>query len=224
MFSLLLFLPLRDRSRVRARLSGDTAIVLMLCLGPLLLAMMYGILTGSRLKSTWAFPFFNLAGIVLFQVIPTRIDRQVFRHFTLALAAVALLSAGVHVTYKTLSDRSKTAFDGGALARAVADQWKTEYPSPLRIVVANHMLAAIVSAYAPSRPSMLIRGDFSISPWLTDAELEAAGAAVVCPAQSSCFPQFAQGTAPKRQIEIQGQRFDYYFIPPKGGDRPQVYP
>lgn len=212
LFSALLFLLLIDRSAQLPRPRREAWLILALCLGPLLISTCYGIVTGSRLKSTWAFGFFNLAGVAWCLLIPTRIDRVRFRRFCAGLAVVALFVACIHVAYKTQSERSKTRFDGQALATAIADDWQQTMPGPLRIVVGDHILSAIVSAYAPTRPAMLVQGDFAISPWLTPEDLRRDGAVVVCASDTNCFADLIAAASRRHQIEIGARRFDYYFL------------
>jgi 4-amino-4-deoxy-L-arabinose transferase-like glycosyltransferase len=190
--------------------------LLVLALGPLLLAMLYGALSGSRLKSTWAMPFVNLAGVLAFAVIPTRIDPAALRRFGFALAAVALLAAAAHLAYKALAPRSKTRFDGAALAAAVARDWNETHASPLRIVAGDHIVTAIVSGYAPSRPSMLVGGDFSRSLWLQPDALRRDGAALVCEVSPQpCLPALAAAAESAHEVEVAGRRFRYWLLPPQ---------
>lgn len=216
LLSLLLFVPVYDRRGERLlQVRGDALLLVALCAGPLLLTMLYGAATGSRLKSTWAFPFFNLAGIVLF-MLPTRLDRHRIARFAIALAAVALITAAGHVAYKTASDRSKTAFDGPALGAAISAAWSQRFDTPLAIVAGDHVTTAIVSTYAPSRPSMLVGGDLALSLWLTADDLARDGFAVVCAAGNACYPQLRPDGASLQQLRIGSQTFDYYFVPPAG--------
>ena len=208
-----LFLTVRERGPTRSW-PRETRWILVLCLGPLLLAMLYGAFSGSRLKATWAFPFFNLAGIALFLCFPTAIDSRRWRRFALALGVVMGLTAGVHLAYKLGSDRSKTAFDGRALAQAIEAAWRERYDAPLRVVVGDHILTAIVSGYASSRPAMLVRGDYGISLWLDPAQVARDGAAVVCRAAEPCYPELIAGQ-PQQTLRIDGQDFVYVLLPPQ---------
>ncbi len=214
LFSALLLLLLIDRRAQLVRPRREAWLILALCLGPLLISTCYGIVSGSRLKSTWAFGFFNLAGVAALLLVPTRIDTLRFRRFSWGLAAVALFVAGIHLVYKTQSERSKTRFDGAALAAAIADDWQQTMPGPLRIVIGDHILSAIVSAYAPSRPAMLIQGDFAISLWLRPEDLRRDGAVIVCASDSACFPELSAGASVQRELEIGGRRFRYFFVAP----------
>lgn len=213
LFSALLFLLVRRRGRMRP-LDQHSWILLQLCFWPLLLAVGYGAVSGSHLKSTWAFGFFNLAGVIAFCILPTRDDLPAFRRFVVGLISVALLFAAGHWIYKTQSDRSKTAFDGPALALAVAAHWDARTEAPLRIVIGDHMLTAIVSGYAPSRPSMLVNGDYAISPWLSPAGLDRWGGVLVCAVERACLPGFAARAAGHRRIQIDAQDFDVFVLPP----------
>lgn len=213
LFALPIFLAVRAKGALLP-MRRDTWRVLALCLGPLLLAMLYGAISGSRLKSTWAFPFFSLAGVAAFLLIPTHVDARRWRRAVIALAAVMLLTGALHLGYKLGSDRSKTAFDGRALAQAVAQSWQARYDTPLRVVVGDHILSAIVSSYAPTRPSMLIRGDYTISPWLTPAQVANVGAVVVCRVDETCFPEVVGEAVPTERIEISGQALQLHFLAP----------
>jgi len=217
LFSGLVFLTVLDRRASRPRPAGDAWMLLLLCFAPLLLSVLYGVVTGSRLKSTWAFPFFNLVGIVAFVYLPTCLDPVRWRRFVVALVAVALMSAGMHLLYKTRLGDSKTRFDGPELAQALSTLWEDRFPGhPLRIVVADHVLAAIVASYAPDRPSMLINGDFSISLWLDPPSLQQWGGLAVCEHGQPCFPQSIDQATGPRTIQAGGQRFDAYLLPPAG--------
>lgn len=216
-FCLLLFLTVRAREGARPAAQPWAAIVLVLCFGPLLLAVAYGAWTGSRLKSTWSFPFFNLIGVVLFLQLRTRIGRGPLRRFVLALAGVALLFGASHLAYKLNSTRSKTAFDGPALALAASRAWEAKFDAPLRIVAGNHVLSAIVSSYGRGRPSMLVDGDFRLSPWLTPADVREAGALLVCEEGVRCAAAELLGSsapAEVQRVSIDGRHFLLHLMPP----------
>lgn len=218
-FSLLLFLTLRARGSERPAPQPSTAVLLALCFGPLLLAVAYGAWSGSRLKSTWGFPFFNLIGIVLFLLLPARIDSRSLRRFTLALVAVALLFGASHLGYKLGSTRSKTAFDARALALAAHRAWEARFGTPLRIVAGNHVLSAIVSSYAPGRPAMLVDGDLRLSPWVTPEAVRGQGVLILCesgdatPCVAAAALQPPATPAPER-LSLAGRRFVLHFVPP----------
>lgn len=214
LFSALIFLTVRDPRAAPPTLRIEARIVIALCLLPLLLTMLYGAVSGSRLKSTWAFPFFNLIGIVAFCLIPTQVNRRRLLRYSAALVAVAIASATIHLVYKLHSDRSKTGFDGEALAIAVEQGWNRSQRTPLRIVIGDHVLTAIVSSYAPSRPSMLINADFGISLWLNPEDVQRHGAAVVCVADEPCFEALQQRAEPVQRIVVDGRPFQIFHVAP----------
>lgn len=217
LLSLLLCLPLfllvYRRKGDTAEIDKNTVILLALFLGPLLLTMLYGVYSGSRLKSTWAFPFYSLAGVLLFRLLPSRADGAALLRFTMGLAATCLLVLGLHLAYKGGSDRSKTGFDGESLALSISEAWHSRYATALPMVASNHVLSAIVAAYAPDRPAMLIDGDFAKSPWLQPSDLQHGGV-VVCPDIPDCLPQIGDTGTPSLTLEVDGRTFVVRFLPP----------
>jgi 4-amino-4-deoxy-L-arabinose transferase-like glycosyltransferase len=211
--SALLLLFLLDRHAPWPRPDRRTWILLALVAGPLLLTLLYGAISGSRLKTTWAFPFFSLAGLLALRFLPTSIEAARLGRFALALAAFSLLTAGLHLGYKLRSDRSKTAMDGPALALAVQRAWRESYGTALPIVAGNHIHTAIVAAYAPDRPAMLIDGDLARSTWLQREDL-AQGLALLCPAGEACLPELAAQVGAPSRIEVSGLAVDLYLVPP----------
>ncbi len=213
LFGYVLFALVLSRKGLRRPIDRDTWLILALCLGPLLLTMLYGAFAGSKLKSTWAFPFFNLAGVALFMLLPTRVDARRFARFAWGLLVVALLVGGLHWAYKTQTDRSKTAFDGEQLAEQVTQQWQQRFDSPLPIVIGDHILTAIVSSYSEDRPSMLIRGSFRLSPWLSETDLSR-GAALICRVEQVCYREYLRSGETAQILNVDGELFELYLIAP----------
>ena len=213
LFSGLLWLSLWRRGQpAAARLSGGWLLTL-LVFGPLLLSMLYGLLSGSRLKSTWAFPFFSLIGVLWMARIPLEQARARLPRLLAALVAVMLTTCSAHLLYKVRWGDSKTRFDGAALAEAADAYWLRQQSAPLGVVIGDHIDTAIISAYAADRPLMLIGGDFRISPWVNAALLQRTGALWLCREPRPC----AAAPAPLQSmetVEVSGQRFRFAVLPP----------
>lgn len=215
--TVMLLILLRAPNAQAPERSPHRLLILLLCFGPLLLAMGYGLISGSRLKSTWAFPFFNLLGVVLLMTMRTSADQRSRRRFVIGLCAMLALTAAAHLVYKLRSDRSKTAFDGARLATLVEQRWQARFPdAPLRIVVGDHIVSAIVSGYAETRPAMLVNADFSISLWLGRDDAARSGAAVVCRSAEDCFSAFRAefGAIRVDDLLVDSDRFAIYLIAP----------
>ena len=214
LFSALLWLSLWRRGDPRAESSGHRWLLVLLVFGPLLLSMGYGLLSGSRLKSTWAFPFFSLIGVLWLQRIPASLARQRLPGFLAALCAVVLLTCSLHLAYKTRWGDSKTRFDGAALASAAVEHWSRYQRAPLRIVIGDHIDSAIVSGYANSRPAMLVNGDLRISPWLSAQDIDRDGALWLCREGRSC-PALGSSLQWRSTVEVSGVRFQLGILPPQ---------
>ncbi len=217
LLSLLLCLPIPllvfRRDGEFGKLDKDSLILLALFFGPMLLTMMYGAYSGSRLKSTWAFPFYSLAGVLLFRMLPTRADGAALLRYSLGLACTCLLVLGLHLAYKGGSDRSKTGFDGESLALSISEAWHSRYDTALPMVAADHVLAAIIAAYAPDRPAMLIDGDFVKSPWITPHDLRRGGV-VVCADSPDCLHHVGDAGQATLSLEVDGKNFAVRFLAP----------
>lgn len=211
--SALLLLFLLDRQAPWPRPDRRAWVLLALVAGPLLLTLLYGAISGSRLKTTWAFPFFSLAGLLALRFLPTRIEAARLGRFAVGLAAFSLLTAGLHLGYKLHSDRSKTTIDGAGLALAVQHAWREAHGSALPIVAGNHVLTAIVAAYAPDRPAMLVEGDLERSTWLRREDL-GRGLALLCPADNPCLPALAERAAAPLRLDTAGASVDLYLVAP----------
>lgn len=214
LFSALLWLSLRGRRHASAGPPWQDAALLALLFGPLLLSACYGVVTGSRLKSTWAFPFFSLAGVWAMRFVEPVRARQRLPHFLTGLCLVLLLTSSMHWLYKTRWGDSKTRFDGAALAQLAQTTWEAHSAKPLRIVIADHIDSAIIAAYAPSRPDMLIEGDFRISLWLSPEDIARQGALWVCREGRRCPEGWRDRLDGLQQAEVDGVRFELGWIAP----------
>ncbi len=218
LFSGALWLGLRGGRPARPSAGVLELALLLLLFGPLLLSVCYGVVSGSRLKSTWAFPFFSLAGVWAMRFIDSEGARQRLPRFLAMLALILLLTSSLHWLYKTHWGDSKTRFDGQALAQTAQSTWQARHALALRIVIADHIDSAIIAAYAPSRPDMLIEGDFGISPWLTPEDVAQRGALWVCREGRRCPDDWRPRLDGLQTEMIDGVRFQIGWISPR--DKP----
>lgn len=212
-----LWLSLRGPGRAHPTPTLLDGALLALLIGPLLLSIAYGVASGSRLKSTWAFPFFSLAGVWAMRWIDAERARARLPRLLGALALVWLLSSSMHLLYKTRWGDSKTRFDGAALAALAESTWRTQHDLPLRIVIADHIDSAIVAAYAPSRPSMLVEGSFVLSPWLDAQSVAEDGAVWVCREDRACPEAWHAQLDGSLRTQVDGVDFEIGWINPRSG-------
>jgi hypothetical protein len=209
-----LWLSLWRRGQPGPARHADTWLLAVLVFGPLLLSMLYGLISGSRLKSTWAFPFFSLIGVLWLIRIPAELARERLPRFLCTLIGLVLLCCSLHVAYKTRWGESKTRFDAVALAEAVQSYWTRHQTAPLRIVIGNHIDSAILSGYLPGRPSMLVDGDFRLSPWLRREDLAQRGALWICRLSRPC-PALQEAAGTFAEVVIDNKRFRLGLLAPE---------
>jgi 4-amino-4-deoxy-L-arabinose transferase-like glycosyltransferase len=209
-----LWLSLWRRGQPAPAAHADTWLLALLVFGPLLLSILYGLISGSRLKSTWAFPFFSLIGVLWLGRIPAELARERLPRFFGVLISVVLLSCALHVGYKTRWGDSKTRFDAAALAEVAQSYWSRHQNGPLQIVVGNHIDSAILSGYLPDRPSMLVDGDFRLSPWLHQDDLARHGGLWICRLSRPC-PALQDDAVALEERLIDGQHFRLGLLAPE---------
>ena len=217
----LLTLTLRDRGAERPQLRLPLVWVTVLLFGPLLLSCLYGAFSGSRMKSTWAFPFFNLAGLWLCAVLPMDVSQRRLRRFATTLGVTALAIGGLHLAYKLSADKSKTGFDGRALAERVEACWGAKTQRPLHIVAGDHILTSYVNGYATTRPWVWINADSEIAPWVTRDRLRSLGAVRVCRVDGPCANPAGFDWQPACTVKVDAQSFEVsWFAPDSAGAPP----
>lgn len=91
---------------------------------------------------------------------------------TMSFAVHATRNVGLHSRLHS-PDRLVPAT---RLAHAALADWRAATNCPLRLVTGNSFPAGLVSVYSDLYPEVLEDGDFSKSPWITPAQLQAWGA------------------------------------------------
>ncbi len=143
-------------------------------------------LGGVRFHDMWGFPMFVLLGIVLALLLAARpLERDPLPVFAVgglaflgvAMTAVAVVSVGSPYAMHT---GPRHEFPAREMAKQMGSRWTSLYPSaPLRYVISDVWLGGMLTAYHPDRPSVLIAGNFTYSPWVTPEHLQEAGAVII---------------------------------------------
>jgi 4-amino-4-deoxy-L-arabinose transferase-like glycosyltransferase len=161
--------------------------LLLMGLGPALLTASGALLGGAGLRSSWGAPMVALSGLIAIALLSPRFDAARLRR--IAIGAVVLIvgistlyfahmAVGAHVTGEPLRGNWPQA----AMSRALERAWASETGNaPLRVVAGDIWTAGLVGMSDRAPPSVLINGDYAISPWVSEAEVARCGALVVWP-------------------------------------------
>ncbi len=165
--------------------------------GPLALAMIAALLSGSNLRSAWGSSMFNLAGLLGIAFTSSRFGDAALRR--IAICAGALLVAvplGYALALAIGPSRAgapvRVSWPQREIAERFAGIWSRETGQPLRIVSGDSWIAGLIAVTAKDRPSIFTRGDPVLSPWITPGRLEREGMLVVWDARTKNVPERLQ--------------------------------
>jgi hypothetical protein len=170
----------------------DRAYLLTAVLGPVVLLLCLSLATGRNLREIWGSPLWTFAGVavLLFGVTSDRATAfpAAVRCWLLVFLAFSCYTAGKNRGQPLFTGRpSRIHFPGEQLARAVEERWHQDVSlTPLPIVVGECWLANNIACYGQPRPTVYpttgvgyLVFDAEATPWVTDAQVRARGAALV---------------------------------------------
>jgi 4-amino-4-deoxy-L-arabinose transferase-like glycosyltransferase len=158
--------------------------LLLLGLGPLVLAVVAALIGGGALKTAWATPMFNLSGLIIValmtaKVSQARIGRLAWGAASLLVALPALYWAYVEYGSEFRHKAQRTNWPQAEISATLTQAWTRETHAPLRIVAGDILNAGAVGLRAHDPPELLINGEYTSAPWVTPEEMRRYGVLVV---------------------------------------------
>ncbi len=204
----------RDKSATPAEwpVADDASLrrlVLALAFGPILLAALFAVVAGFRIKLAWTSPFWTFAPLALLML--WRIDVRAKRWVRagaltvfLGLFSLALYGGANLARPYVEHDVMRVHFPGPELARQVDYIWSQTFPDkPLRIVAGDTFIAGSAAYWSPSKPKVRTEDDAKKSPWAPDSLKREAGQIIVWDAakQGDDLPAPLRATSPNAQVQ-----------------------
>ncbi len=199
--------------------------------GPALLTAIAALIGGAGLRASWGAPMVALSGLLAIALLSLNFDAARLKR--IAIGAVVLIIGAsslyyAHMAYgaRITGEPLRGNWPQAALSRALERAWSTETSgAPLRIVAGDIWTAGLVGMSDRAPPSVLINGDFAISPWVSADEVARCGALVVWPDNvepPQGLPVLAHGQ-PRSSVTLPYPQFpgapplviDYAVIPPR---------
>ena len=152
--------------------------------GPFILVEIVGLLLGVRIRSMWGTAMWSYAGVALLFFLQLNLNRETFRR-TLYRSAVctsliALVFAGRNAALPHFRDKaSRIHFPGRQLALKVGELYHQETGENPAIIGGPWWEASNVAFYGQKPASVFADLDESISPWVTDQNLNQRGGVIV---------------------------------------------
>jgi hypothetical protein len=190
--------------RVAARVIGYLSLI---TCGPLALAVIGAVLSGSSLKVAWGSSMFNVAGLLAIALTSRRFNGEALRRIAVCagvlLIVLPLGYAVVVVSWSwRINDPLRVNWPQADISERFVELWRRETGRPLRIVSGNRWIAGLVGMTAADRPSILSGPELAASPWITPQRLEREGMLVVWDARTGRMPRHLLAriaTAPVRE-------------------------
>jgi len=157
--------------------------------GPLALALIGAVASGSSLKVAWGSSMLNLAGLLAVALTRNRFtEKALCRIAACALALLIVLPlgyAGVVVAWplRTTGRHLRANWPQAEISRRFVDLWTRQTGQPLRIVSGDPWIAGLIGITATDNPSIWNGPEPSASPWITPERLKREGMLVVWDAE-----------------------------------------
>lgn len=153
-------------------------------LGPALLTTLVAMMTGTGLRDMWGTPMWSVSGLLVAFFLPKSFTSaqasRILKTFTVFILVLPLLRLLDLAIIPYLKDKpSRIHWPDKAIAVELERAWEQKTSCPLTLVVGDYWLAGLVSLRVPSRPSVLIEGQFRYSPWVTLDDVQQQGAVFV---------------------------------------------
>jgi hypothetical protein len=164
-------------------------------------------ITGSSLRSSWGAPMTVLSGLLVVALMNSKFSLPRLKRIGIGAFALIVVVSGLYFGHMAYG----SAFTGKALrgnwpqaqiSAALEQEWRDRTNgAPLTIVAGDIWTGGLIGFHDRNPPSVLINGDYAISPWITPAEVEQSGALVVWSgSQPRELAAFAQDLEPQELI------------------------
>ena len=168
--------------------------LLLLTLGPFVLAVFVALLSRAGLKTAWGSSMFNTVGLLAIAMTAERYTPNALRRIALSAASLlVMVPLGYAIVVRFDAHRPsgsslRVNWPQRSIAERLGDVWARNSNQPLRIVAGNPWLAALVALSHKDAPSILTNGDLTLSPWISGNRIEREGLLAVWDAGNKVIP------------------------------------
>jgi 4-amino-4-deoxy-L-arabinose transferase-like glycosyltransferase len=177
--TVLLLCPFYGRIREPINLNTfQWQFLLTLCLGPLLLSLLLGLITGDYFPPRWLTPYFFPFGILAVVLVKPYCTPTRLHYFSILLILFSLLLFAARICSYTLLPRAQSdAFlPNQEIAQHLEKLWHDQYHQPLAYVAGSNYLVASIVPYMHDKPEPYFSWAKDESPWINEALMKKKGA------------------------------------------------
>ena len=160
-------------------------LILSAALGPLVLSLLFSLITGGKVLTPWITPYFVFSTPLLVLWYRPLPEPRTFKRFAaLIIVAVALFVFvfGYEYLHKRPYLRKGTTYNvwpGRVVADSITRQWHERYGKPLPYVIGDRTVTCNLSFYSPDRPVSFFDHLVELSPWINPADVQRRGAVIL---------------------------------------------
>ena len=179
---LLLFLPFIAARKTSAVLKPQQRQFLwFIGVGPLIVTLLISLVGGFWLHGLWAFPLFNLAGLLLVTVRKPELTRKNMGRFFIVWLVIAVLWLTLRFTILLMDPHWRhklhsAQYPAPEIAQSVTMLWHASYNKPLPYVAGEQAFVEYVATYSKDQPVPYFGWNVLSSAWVNDESVKRDGA------------------------------------------------
>jgi 4-amino-4-deoxy-L-arabinose transferase-like glycosyltransferase len=164
--------------------SFDRAFVLTMNIGPVLLALALCLARGCKLHDMWATPFWSFIPLAVMMSISPAMRAAPLRRFAYSSTIISFIMLGAYggsvILYPYLTHKTQRVnFPGHEVAERINSVWDQHTDEPMKYVVGDVWLTGNLAYYQDERPHVVIKNNFTVSPWVTADDVKKNGGVLI---------------------------------------------
>lgn len=178
--------------------------LVLITLGPLVVAIAGAIVSGTGLRSAWGTSMLSFCGLLAVAFLPALTSTHLRPMFIGSCAITGVAAVGfacVHLWQQSIDARPpRGSWPRVEMAAAVRQIWTDETGRPLRYVAGHFWPVGLVTLSGGAMPTLLVDGDLASAPGVTLADLKRDGVLIINAPNHTVTPDTLAGLAAPRKI------------------------
>lgn len=168
--------------------------VTVLCFGPLVMTLLFSLLTGGELKYSWMVPGFSLLGlfvVMAWQPLITAARLKLFVTFAVVFSLSCMLAFAFDVLYRQPYKKKNCAYEnfpGEAVSRDLTELWHRQFGTPVKYVIGEREEACNFAVYSVDLPEGFFSANRLYSPWIDEEDIRRHGAIILWKGNKAKMP------------------------------------
>ena len=159
-------------------------VILYAALGPIVLSVLFALVTGGRVLVSWLTPYFVFAAplmVLWYRPVPERCTFRLFSAFVIVVASLTVLGFGYEYLHKRpyVKKSGYNVWPGRVVADRLTRDWRGKYGTPIPYVIGDRKLSCNFVFYSSDRPIAFFDHDVELSPWIDPADVVRRGAVIL---------------------------------------------